>query len=110
MNFCPHGAVEAGHSWAVLLALISAVPVSAFLFDLAAAWWPGIAAYRSPFVVDAVNFLYYFPAIIIAYFIFFHLLRYRPVNALFTWTTLTHFYKRYREPGTKLKDMLGKSG
>jgi len=110
MNFCPHNAVEAGHSWAAVLSLVSSFPLSAMLFDALAPALPWINGYRSWFVLETVNFLYYFPAILIAYFIFFHLIRLKPINALFTWTTLTHFYKRYREPGTKLKDMLRRSG
>jgi hypothetical protein len=33
------------------------------------------------------------------------LIRIPPINRLFTYTTLTHYYRRYREPETRLKDL-----
>ncbi len=108
LNFCPHRAVEAGHSWAALLVLISSVSVSALVFDLLAVQWPPLAAIRSPLLLEVLNAVYYYPAVLIAYFLFFHALRFRPVNRFFTLTTLTHYFRRYREPQTRLADMLRK--
>jgi hypothetical protein len=37
------------------------------------------------------------------------LLRWKPFNVFFTWTSLTHYFPRYHEPETKLEDLLKKT-
>lgn len=41
----------------------------------------------------------------LSYYIFYWLMKIKPINALFTYTTFTHIYPRYHEPDTKLKDL-----
>ena len=43
----------------------------------------------------------------VSYAVFARLVRIPPVNALFAWTTLTRFYRRTRDPETRLADLGG---
>ena len=104
---CPQNAIEAGHSWGIILYFITAVPVSAYLFSVLGIDSGSSATTASKLFGNVVNILYYYPAIFISYFGFSLLIRVPFLNSLFTRTTLTHipFWGRYREPGTKLRDL-----
>ena len=104
MGYCPEKAIEAGHSWAVVLYFITTIPVSMYLINWLVGFAPGAEALNKPWVHEAVNFVYIYPALFISYMIFSVLLRIPVVNSLFTYTTLTHIYRRYHEPEAKLKD------
>lgn len=99
MACCPRKAVEAGHSWAVLLYFAGSIPAGWF----AASW----LSHWSPWLQICGTYPVKLAAIALAYLLFCWLLRLRPVNALFTWTTLTHFYRRYHEPETRLIELQG---
>jgi ferredoxin len=103
--FCPHNAIEAGHSWGVVLYFISAVPVAAYLFSWLDVYVPGAKGLEGHWAGDILNLIYYYPAIFISYAVFHGLLRIPAINWFFTHTTMTHFWGRYREPGTNLKDI-----
>ncbi|MCP4352973.1 MAG: (4Fe-4S)-binding protein [Desulfobacterales bacterium] len=106
--FCPNNAVEAGHSWGIILYFITAVPISAYLFSWLDRYIPGIGSLEGHWIGDILNFMYYYPAIFISYCIFSVLIQLPVINWLFTHTTMTHFWGRYREPGTKLKNIAAK--
>jgi len=108
MNFCGQNAVEVGHSWGVLLYFISlwVFPLTAFVFRFLVRLWPQIDAVRNWYTLSIVSALFIYPAFILAYYVFFQLIRIRPVNALFSTTSLTHYYRRYHEPETGLNDLL----
>jgi len=108
MNYCPQKAIEVGHSWGVALYFIVMFPLSVTLFDLAARHLPFLDSVRSYSTVEILNAAYYYPVIIIAYFIFFQLIRWKPLNLLFTWTTFTHIFRRFHDPETKISDLSGK--
>ena len=103
--FCPHNAIEAGHSWGVILFFITGVPISAYLFSWLDVYIPGMGSLEGHWIGDIVNFIYYYPAIFISYYIFYALIRIPAINWLFTHTTMTHFWGRYRESNTKLKNI-----
>jgi hypothetical protein len=105
--FCPHDAIEAGHSWGVVLYFISAVPISAYLFSWFNGYIPGIGNLEEHWMGDILNLVYYYPAIFISYYFFYALIRIPAINWIFTHTTMTHlpFWGRYREPDTKLKNI-----
>lgn len=105
MAFCPQEAIEAGHSWAVILYFITSVPVSVYLFAWIDAGIPVIGALNNAWLRRAIDILYLYPSLFISYYIFSKLLKIPIVNSLFTYTTLTHIYRRYKEPGTTLKDI-----
>lgn len=110
MNYCQQKAIEVGHSWGVILYFIAVLgyPVGVYIFNSLASVFPPIAGIRNWYTIWIVGAIYLYPAYIFTYFIFFHLIRLKPVNTLFTFTTLTHFYRRYHEPETPVKDLLQK--
>jgi ferredoxin len=113
MNYCQQKAIEVGHSWGVILYFIAVLgyPVGVFIFNSIARIFPTIDTFRNWYTIWLVGAIYLYPAYIVAYFIFFNLIRVKPINTLFTYSTLTHFYRRYHEPETSLKDLLkNKSG
>ena len=105
--FCPHNAIEAGHSWGVILYFISAVPISAYLFSWFNGYISGVGNLEEHWISDLLNLIYYYPAIFISYYIFNALIRIPTINWIFAHTTMTHlpFWRRYREPNTKLKNI-----
>ena len=109
MNYCEEKAVEAGHSWAVILYFIGTFSLSVYIFAFVAQYLPQINYLKNIYTLEIVDALYYYPAYFIAYYIFFVIIRWKPLNTLFTWTTLTHVFSRYHEPETTLADLLHKS-
>ena len=97
MSFCPEQAVEAGHSWAVVLYFITTIPVG---------WWI-LQRLQLPFNFPAelASYLWFLASLFLAYLLFTLLLRVRPINAFFAYTTFTRIFRRYREPDTTLKDL-----
>ena len=104
MAYCPTRAVEASHLLGVGAYLVAgAIPTTALLAWLVGrvpllvflSWTPG-------WVLESVNAIV---AIGLAYPIFHLLLRIGWVNRFFTHATLTHYYRRYREPETTLKHL-----
>ncbi len=112
MGYCKKKAVEAGHSWAVLLYFITSVPVVAYVLK----WLhetinlsPIIRGYWGNEVLFLFSFLlyiiYFLSAVFLSYWIFWYLIRFPVFNTLFSFTTLTHYYRRYHQPETKLKHL-----
>jgi hypothetical protein len=60
-------------------------------------------------VVDIFNFLffaiYFLFAVFLSYWIFWYLIRFPVFNTLFSLKTLTHYYRRYHQPQTRLQDL-----
>jgi len=104
---CPHNAIEAGHSWGVILYLITTFPISIYLFSLFGADSKSIEQAGNHWIGNGLNILCFYPAIFLSYYFFSVLIRIPLLNYLFTHTTMTHlpFWGRYREPKTKLKDI-----
>lgn len=107
MSFCPRQAVEAGHSWAVLLAWITHAPVAVWAISRLAARFPALAPLNAPWPLLGARLAYLYLSLWAAYWIFHLLIRLPAVNAFFTWSTFTRFYRRYHEPGTSVKDLAG---
>ena len=104
---CPQNAIEAGHSWGVILYFITAIPISSYLLSLLGADPGSSAEPNSNLLGNILTMFYFYPAIFISYYVFSLLLRIPLMNYLFTHTTMTHFrfWGRYREPNTKLRDI-----
>jgi hypothetical protein len=83
-------------------------PLSVSLFYIAARHLPFLDSIRSYSTVVILDAAYYYPVIIAAYFLFYHLIRWKPVNLLFTWTTFTHIFRRFHDPETKVSDLSGR--
>jgi ferredoxin/flavodoxin len=112
MAYCPQKAIEAGHTWAVLLYLISSTAAVIFICNRLAPAIPQAANLGkwlenagNPWLAMLATYPYYLASMLIAYFIFNRLIRLRAINALFTYTTLTRVFRRYHEPETEVKEM-----
>ena len=108
MGYCKRKAVEAGHSWAVLLYFIVSIPVFATLLS----WLHGIFNFvptiRGYWINEILNIFYLLPALLFSYWVFWYLIRLPAVNTIFTFTTFTHYYRRYHQPETELKHIVRK--
>ncbi len=107
INYCQQKAIEAGHAWAVILYFIWiwGYPIVLYMFNFFGFHLPFTHSTMNYYMLWIVMAIYLYPAYIIAYFVFFNLIRIKPINTLFTYTTLTHFYRRYHEPETSLIDL-----
>ena len=104
MAFCPTQAIEAGHSWGVLLGALTFIPVASWLLNVVTRHIPALADVRGLLWVF-LQYGYILLAFVIGYALFTLLLRAPIINRFFTVTTLTHYYRRYHEPETTLKDL-----
>ncbi len=106
LNFCPHHAVTSGHGWAILLWLAGAAAAQgAWLFGWLVARLPGLTAWRGYSTVELLNVPFYYLAFVLAYFLLYQLLRFRPLNRLFTYAGLAWLFGQYHAPGVTLTDL-----
>jgi len=108
MNFCPKNAIEAGHSWAVILYYVTMIPVSDYVLNWLGGRVPWLASVKRAGLGMLLQYGYMLLAISVAYLLFTAAIRAPAINRLFSFTTLTHYYRRYHEPETRLKDMAAK--
>jgi len=105
MGYCPEQAVEAGHSVGVILYYVTAVPMSAYALNLLDDSIPWLANLRGTGAEWVLQYPYFLFSMFLAYWILTHLIRIPLINRAFTYTTLTHLYRRYHEPDTALRDI-----
>jgi hypothetical protein len=111
MGYCPKNAIEAGHSVGVILYYASIVPVAVFLFNALGSALPWLAGKGDTWIGWLVQYPYTLLSFYLAYLLIHRLIRIPFFNRLFTYTTLTRLYRRYREPGTRLAQIsLSKKG
>lgn len=108
MNYCPQQAVEASYPFGALIAYLASLPASAFVLDALARAGLHAAGWQSPVLAWIIDYPYKLLALALGYGILALLLRVRWFNTLLTTLTPTHYYRRYHEPGTRLKDIAGK--
>ncbi|MCP3923743.1 MAG: hypothetical protein GY714_14270 [Desulfobacterales bacterium] len=108
MGYCKKKAVEAGHSLGVLQFFLLTIPIFAKLLSLLTSY-TGISFEINNFwIMSLVESLYYLPALLLSYWVFWLLIRIPVVNTIFSVTTLTHYFKRYHDPETSIKDLFKK--
>jgi Pyruvate/2-oxoacid:ferredoxin oxidoreductase delta subunit len=105
MGYCKKKAVEAGHSLAVIQYFVVSIPVMAKLMSWVASSSRLSIEVENIWALALIDALYFFPAIFLSYWIFWILIRVPVVNTIFSKSTLTHYFKRYHEPETRLKDL-----
>ena len=104
MAYCPTRAIEASHLLGVgAYLLAAAVPITGLLAWLAAR--TSLLDFLEAVPRWVLDSIYPVVALILAYPILHLLLKVAWINWLFTHATLTHYYRRYHEPGTSLKDL-----
>lgn len=106
LNTCPQKAIEAGWGWGALLWFIATLPLPLVVFPFVREHLPWVASIDNWMLHELVYCLYYYPAVILAYWLLTLLARLRPLNWLFSHTTPTRLYRRYREPHTRRQDLL----
>ncbi len=104
MAYCPTRAVEASHLLGVGAYLLAGVIPTTTLLAWLVVRVPMLVflSWTPDWVLESVNAIV---AIGLAYPVFHLLLRIRWINCFFTRATLTHYYRRYHEPETTLKDL-----
>lgn len=101
INVCPRRAIQASHALAALIPFMSSLlPVAALL---------GLFASRipSPLMKPAGFFIRWGISLAVFFVVSgaaFWLMRARPINLFFTYTSLTKYWRRYMAPGIKAKD------
>lgn len=108
MGYCPTKAIEASHLAVAFLVFVTIFPAVPLMASVLSALIPGFDILTLPGGWWALYTLYTYPLIYITGFLLRFLSRIRPVNTLLTLATGTHYYRRYHEPGTKLKELGGK--
>ena len=104
MAYCPTQAVEAYHLLGVGAYFVgTAVPTAALLTWLTARV-PALG-FLSAVPRWALEWIYAMIALIAAYPLFHLLLRVPWISRFFTVTAITHYFRRYHEPGTSLRDL-----
>ena len=104
MGYCPLQAVEA-YQPLVAAYYYASVPAAAAATAVLVSFCPPVAGGGAVAIYYLISIAFYFLSIIIFYYAFYLLSRFRIFNALFSYTTLTHFYRRYHEPDTRERDM-----
>ena len=105
MAYCPTQAIEAGHSWAVILYFVTSVPAATAVLNWLTARYSGLGDLNNRAMHGLLEYVYVLLSMSLAYMAFSLLLRVPLINRFFTVTTLTHYYRRYHEPDTTLNDL-----
>jgi ferredoxin len=105
MAFCPTRAVQASHPLAALLIFVTSLPAWIVALEWIHARWPWLGGTDTLWVQIPLQFLYVLGSITLTYLVFILLMRVRFINTLFTYTTPTRYYRRYRHPGVKIDDI-----
>jgi Pyruvate/2-oxoacid:ferredoxin oxidoreductase delta subunit len=105
MAYCPTQAIEAGHSWAVILYMITSAPAVTILLNWLTVRFSGLNPLRGGLAEILLEYIYVLLSIYLSYLLFSLLMRIPWINRLFTVTTLTHYYRRYHEPDTTLNEL-----
>ena len=105
MNYCPSQAIETSHLLAVGFYYLASIPVGFFVMKWLLGWLPFLQQINSGIITTLLQYGYMLLAFILTYYIFHHLMKIKFLNKIFTYSTLTHYYRRYHQPGVKLKDL-----
>jgi len=105
MGYCKKKAIETGHSWAIILYFITSIPALTIFFQQLGTPFKLHASFDMYWIQALIDAIYFIPSLFISYFVFWYLNRIPIINHFFTFTTLTHYYRRFHEPDTRLKEL-----
>lgn len=112
MGYCPQKAVEASHPLAVALYFISTFSLSGAIAAWLIGTHPGAGAFvaivSNPWLRVPLDYAYILIAFALVYALFYYLVRIPVVNRVFSYLTLTHYYRRYHEPDITHADFANK--
>lgn len=106
MNFCPVQAVEASYPLAAALYFVTAWPLWLVAVNWLARQCSFLAGPGHTVATVILEYAYILAATALTYLMFFLLMRIHWLNRLVSQFTPTRYFRRYREPGTQLKDIL----
>jgi len=105
MGYCPNRAIEASHLFAgILIILITTQLPYHFLNDLIVLLKLDMGYHVFNTIIEYLCYLF---TLSFAYLLFSYLIRISIINKLFANITYTHYYRRYHEPDTELRDLSG---
>ena len=105
MSFCPQNAIEASHLLAVGFVYLTSIPVGSLMIRWISKLIPSLDWMAGSWISVLFQYGFMLLSFVLVYFIFYHLTRIRFINTIFTKGTLTHYYRRYRQPGVRIKDL-----
>ncbi len=106
MAFCPQQDIQASQSYCALLIYVSTLPLAAWVVSGLVRVWPGAVVLAEWTLLRwLVLWLLWYALVVLSYRLFYFLQRFRWANWVFEHTTFTGFYRRYREPSTRVKDL-----
>jgi ferredoxin len=105
MAFRPEEAVECSQPWAVLISALAFVPAGYYLLRFAEGLIPGALVLDNSLLRFALDIVYILALAIVSYRLLHWFSRVHALNNILTYTTLTHIYRRYHEPDTKVTDL-----
>lgn len=107
-NTCPNRAVNSSLIWGAMLWMLAAsLSVGPWIFTRLTVFFPWLTSWRSWSVLELIGTVWYVPLVISAYFLFFLLLRLRPLAWLFARLSISHYFGPYLEPDTRVTDLTG---
>jgi len=102
MNICPKKSINTIHLYAVLIIwIISNIPLSKILTDWIIDLSPNVLSNFSGLIYLTVITILGLPLLWLSYYLVHFLGRYRIINGIFTYTSLTRYWRRYIAPGVK---------
>ncbi len=104
INYCPEKAIEAGHSIGIILYFVTTIPVSFYGLTWMVNHVPWTANLQNEYILFFLDYPFKLLGIFLVYLLLYYLMRIPIINCFFTYTTGTHWYRRYHEPDIKLKD------
>lgn len=99
MNYCPKRAIESASLLWVAYLLLAAIPFYTTAGRGMTGYFTGmIGLYPLKFIL----FILYFLMIAVLYRALMSVMRFKAVRAVFTYTSISHYFRRYSAPGIPL--------
>jgi ferredoxin len=112
MGYCPQKAVEASHPLAIILYFVTTFSLAGAIGTWLTIANPGAVTLGSIFsnrwIQMLLDYSYILSSFFLIYVLFYYLVRIRIVNRIFSYLTLTHYYRRYHEPDITRKECINK--
>lgn len=107
MSVCPVSAVEVSQSFGVLLFFATSFQMSALVLAFFANAYGWAIFLNGSVIAVVIQYMFMLTIVAVLYRLFWVATQIRVVNQLFTYTTLTHFWRRYLEPRTSVGELKG---
>jgi ferredoxin len=104
MNYCPTKSIEASYPLVFAMIYLSQVPIAYLFLNWLGQQVPVIASLKDTWIEQILSYPYILLSFALVYLGFDLLTRIPFVNRMLTLLTPTHYYNRYHEPDTRLKD------